>query len=243
MKAMILAAGLGTRLKSYTTHLPKPLLPVGERPLIYYNLLLLKRYGITEVVINLHYKAEKLKAALETDFADDMHIVFSEEPELLGTGGGVKKVAHFFEDRSFIVMNGDILVDLNLDKVVEYHLRKKATATMVLREDPEADQWGALETDAQGRIHRLRGCGDGSTARLFKYMFTGVHVLEPRVLDYVPPGCFYSITDAYVEMIKKGEKIFGHVSKGFWSDLGTPQRYQQAKADMESGRLKLSYLR
>ena len=238
---MILAAGMGTRLRPYTDTLPKPLLPVGKRPLIHYNLLLLKKYGITNVVINLHHHGEKLKKALE-GFEMGMRLVYSEEPEILGTGGGVKKVSHFFSDCSFVLINGDVLVDVNLDKVVEYHFRKKAVATMVLREDPEADRWGAVEADGQGRIRRLLNKGDIHGGRLLKYMFTGVHVLDPRVFDYIPPGCFSSITDAYLEMVKKGEKVFGYVMKGFWMDLGTPERYRKTHQDMEKGLIRLGYL-
>ncbi|HLB02569.1 MAG TPA: nucleotidyltransferase family protein, partial [Nitrospiria bacterium] len=155
MKAMILAAGLGTRLRPLTNNLPKPLLPLADRPLIHYNLLLLKKYGITEVIINLHYHADKMKKVLGDGSDLGVRISYSEEPEILGTGGGVKKASRFFANRSFLLMNGDILVDVNLDKVVEYHLKKKATATMVLRQDPEVEQWGVIETDVQGRIRRL----------------------------------------------------------------------------------------
>lgn len=243
MRAMILAAGLGTRLRPYTNELPKPLLPVGDRPLIHYNLLLLEKYGITDVVINLHHHGEKLRKALGQEFKTGLRIVFSEEPQILGTGGGVKKVSPFFDSRTFILVNGDILVDLNLDKVVEQHFRKRAVATMVLREDPEAERWGVIGVDAQGRVRRVLDQGDWEGEKLQKYMFTGVHVLEPRVLDYIPPARCYSITDAYMEMVKKGEKIFGYVMKGFWMDLGTPERYQKTHQRMKKGGVRLSYLR
>lgn len=243
MKAMILAAGLGTRLRPLTNNLPKPLLPLANRPLIQYNLLLLKKYGITEVIINLHYHGDKLKKALGDGSSMGMQVSYSEESEILGTGGGVKKVSAFFADRSFILINGDILVDVNLDKVVEYHLRKKATATMVLREDPEVDQWGSIEVDSQGRIRRILQRGEWTGERLAKYMFTGVHVLEPRIFSYIPGGRFYSIIDSYIEMLKKGERIFGYIMTGYWLDLGTPERYRKAQIDLERGAQNLSYLR
>jgi NDP-sugar pyrophosphorylase family protein len=243
MKAMILAAGLGTRLRPLTNHLPKPLLPVANRPLIHYNLLLLKRYGITDVVINLHYYADKLRGALGDGSELGMRITYSEEPEILGTGGGLKKVSNFFSNRSFILINGDILVDVNLDKVVEYHHRKKALATMVLREDPEVERWGTIEMDSQGRIRRILEKGNWVGEKLVRYMFTGIHVLEPQIFNYLPDSGFSTIIDAYTEMVKKDERVFGYVMTGYWMDLGTPERYQKAHQEMVKGLLKLSYLR
>jgi NDP-sugar pyrophosphorylase family protein len=243
MKAMILSAGLGTRLRPLTNNLPKPLLPVANRPLIHYNLLLLKKYGITDVVINLHYHAEKMREALGNGNNLGMKITYSEEPEIMGTGGGLKKVVQFFSNRSFILINGDILVEINLDKVVEYHVKKKATATMVLREDTEPERWGVIETDPQGRIHRILGKGDVSGEKFSKYMFTGIHVLEPKIFSYIPGGGCSSIIDAYIEMLQKDERVFGYVMMGYWMDLGTPERYQKAHQDIEKGLLKLSYLR
>lgn len=243
MKAMILAAGLGTRLRPLTDRLPKPLLPVGDRPLIHYGLLLLRKYGITEVIINLHHCAQKLRDSLGDGTALGIRIHYSEEPEILGTGGGLRKVMKFLSNGTFILINGDILVDVNLDKVVEHHQKKRAAATMVLREDPAADQWGAIETDGQGQIRRILQKGGSEGDHLSKYMFTGVHVLEPLIFQYIPAGRFYSIMDAYVEMLQKGEKMYGYPMRGYWMDLGTPERYHQAHRDIQSGVIKLGYLR
>src|SRR3954466_14571451 len=126
MKAILLAAGLGTRLRPLTDNMPKPLLPVGDRPLIEYNLMLLKKYGITEVAINLHYHGEKIRECLKDGRDLGMKILYSEEPEILGTGGGIKKISHFLSDWDLLGINGGILVDIDLDKVVEFHRMKKA---------------------------------------------------------------------------------------------------------------------
>jgi len=243
MKAMILAAGLGTRLRPLTNHLPKPLLPLGDRPLIHYNLLLLKKYGITEVLINLHHYGDKLKKALGNGADLGMQIHYSEEPVILGTGGGLKKVTRFFSNGSFILINADILVDLNLDKVVEHHQRRKAAATLILREDPRVDHWGVIEADQEGRVRQLLQRGDWKGGKLSRYMFTGIHVLEPRIFNYIPDRQFYSIIDSYIEMVKKNERVFGYIMKGYWMDLGTPERYQKTRLEIEKGTLKLSYLR
>jgi NDP-sugar pyrophosphorylase family protein len=243
MKAVVLSAGFGTRLRPLTNHIPKPLLPVGDRPLILYNLMLLKKYGITEVAINLHYHGEKIREALKDGRDLGMQILYSEEPEILGTGGGIKKVSRFLSDGTFLVINGDILVDINLDKVVEFHRLKKATATMVLREDPEVERYGKIEIDSKSRIRRFLGQPAWQGEKLAAYMFTGVHVLEPRIMEYIPSRGFSPVTDAYLAMLKKDEKLFGYPMKGYWRDLGTPESYQQAKDEINKGTVRLSYIR
>lgn len=243
MKAIILAAGFGTRLRPLTNNTPKPLLPVGNRHLIQYNLLLLKKYGITEVVINLHYHGEKIREALGDGRKLGMQILYSEEPKILGTGGGMKMVSRFLSDGTFLAINGDILVDINLDKVVEFHRWKKAAATMVLRDDPHVEAYGAIELDSKGRIRRFLGQPGWRGETLAPYMFTGIHVLEPRILEYIPSQGFSPITDAYLAMLKKDERLFGYLMKGYWRDLGTPESYQQAKTEIKKGTVRLSYIR
>jgi len=242
MKAIVLAAGFGTRLRPLTNNTPKPLLPLGDRSVIEYNLLLLKKYGITEVAVNLHYHGEKIRKALGDGRKLGMQLLYSEEPQILGTGGGIKKVSRFLSDGTFLALNGDILVDINLDKVVELHRLKKSTATMVLREDPNVEAYGAIELDSKGRIRRFLGQPDWQGEKLSPYMFTGIHVLEPQIFQYIPSQRFSPITDAYRAMLKKGERLFGYLMKSYWRDLGTPQSYRQAKADLKKGTARLSYI-
>jgi NDP-sugar pyrophosphorylase family protein len=243
MKAMILAAGFGTRLRPLTNELPKALLPVANRPLIHYTLLLLKRYGITDIVINLHHQGKKIADALGDGAAMGVRVRYSWEPTILGTGGGIKQARQFLTGGTFLVINGDILVDLNLDKIVEGHHRRKAAVSMVVRADPEAAAYGAIELDGHDRIRRILGRGGQTAGPLRQFMFTGVHLLEPSVIDAIPGNGFSSITDVYIAMLLRDEKLFGHVMKGAWMDLGTPERYQDADRRLSNGQLKLSYLR
>ena len=242
MKAMILAAGLGTRLRPLTDQFPKPLLPIADRPLIEYTLLLLRKYGVTDVVINLHYQGEKIIQALGDGSRWGMKIRYSEEPEILGTGGGIKKVAALLSESPFFVINSDILVEINLDKLVEFHLRKKAAATLALREDPEVDSWGSIGIDSGDRIRQFLGQPDCAAGALTKRMFTGVHVMDPRVLSYIPDGGFCSIIDVYIQMIRKGERLVGYPLKGYWTDIGTLERYRKAQEDFRRGTARLTYL-
>jgi mannose-1-phosphate guanylyltransferase len=251
MNAMVLAAGLGTRLRPLTDQMPKALLPVEGRPLIHYPLLLLKRYGITDIVINLHHHGHKIVDALGDGRAMGLRLQYSWEPTILGTGGGIKQARRLLGDSTVMVINSDILVDLNLDDVVEFHRRRDATVSMVVRADPDVARYGAIELDGQDRIRTIIGQGDqgggeghggAGAGALRPFMFTGVHLLEPSVFDAIPGHGFSSITDVYIAMLQHDEQLFGYVMTGAWMDLGTPERYQEANRLLGDGRLKLSYL-
>jgi len=242
MKAMILAAGLGTRLRPLTDHLPKPLLPIDGRPLIEYTLLLLRKYGLIDVVINLHYQGEKIREALGNGSRLGMKIRYSEEPQILGTGGGIKNVQSFFSEEPFLVINSDILVDVDLNRVIETHRRAGAAATLVLREDPDVEKWGAVGVDSQHRIRQLLGKPEWAGEALSKKMFTGIHVMGPRVLSHIPAGRFSNIVDAYIEMARTGERLIGHGCSDYWMDIGTPDRYRAAQEDLKARRVRLSFL-
>jgi len=238
MKAMVLAAGLGIRLRPLTESVPKPLLPVGPHPLLVWNLLLLRRYGVEHVMINLHYLGEQIRHALGDGSQWHMHLSYSYEPVLLGTGGGIKRVEAFFDDGPFLVLNGDTITDLDLSQLVACHRKKESLATMALRDDPDVEHWGVVETDEDDRVLRIQGKGraaeeDGVPP--CRRMFAGVHVLDPCMLRHVPRGGFSSIMDAYVWWLERGAMVAGYVFSGYWSDVGTPERYAQVQRDVEAG--------
>jgi NDP-sugar pyrophosphorylase family protein len=238
MKAMILAAGLGTRLRPLTDTIPKPLLPVGGVPLIVWNLLLLRAGGIREVIINLHYLGSMMEETLGDGSRWDMRITYSHEAELLGTGGGLKSAEWFFDGQPFFVMNGDTLIDLDLQAFLDFHDLQNGAATLVLRDDPQAAEWGAVETDAQDRILRIKGQGieeRGAKRAVTSRMFAGVHILHPSILDDAPTGKPFSIIDSYTRAIADGSRLLGFVHTGYWSDIGTVECYTQAQRDVEAG--------
>lgn len=239
MKAMILAAGLGTRLRPLTGTLPKPLLPIAGRPLIVWNLLLLRRYGVTEVMINLHHLGHLIEQALGSGSEFGMRIVYSKEPVILGTGGGLKQAEPFFGGEPFFVLNGDTLFDMNLDDMTAAYRRSHAVAAMAVRADPEPERWGAVEMDAACHVCRISGRGMNPEGRSEKRMFAGVHFMHPRLLADVPAGRESSIIEAYVGAIQAGETVVGCELAGYWSDIGTPERYAQARRDTEAGLIDL----
>lgn len=240
MKAMILAAGLGTRLRPLTDTLPKPLLPIAGRPLIAWNLLLLRRYGVTEVMINLHHLGHLIEQALGDGSEFGMRISYSKEPVILGTGGGLKQAEPFFGGEPFFVLNGDTLFDMNLNGMTAAYRRSHAVAAMAVRADPEPERWGAVEVDAARRVCRISGRGMDPGGRSEKRMFAGVHLMHPRLLASVPTGRESSIIDAYVGAIQAGETVVGCELSGYWSDIGTPERYAQARRDAEAGLIDLA---
>ena len=240
MKAMILAAGLGTRLRPLTDALPKPLLPIAGRPLIVWNLLLLRRHGITDVIVNLHHLGHLIEQALGDGSPFGMRIAYSREPLLLGTGGGLKQAEPFFGGEPFVVLNGDTLFDLDLGGLDAVHRQNHALATMAVRADPEPDRWGTVELDAARHVWRINGRGKESGKPDEKRMFAGVHLMHPRLLADVPVGRESSIIEAYVRAIQAGETVAGCELSGYWSDIGTPERYAQAQRDAEAGLIDLA---
>jgi len=236
MKAMILAAGLGTRLRPLTNDIPKPLLPVGGQPLIYHHLQRLKKYGITDVFINVHYHGDKIIQKVGNGDHFGMRITYSEEPEILGTGGGIKKIQSALGDGAFIVMNADILVSLDLEELVSFHQQKGGDATLVLREEAQVNTYGVITLDPQDQIRNILGkVQSKEEAGSRRLMFTGIHIIEPKVLEYIPAGQFYSIIDAYIEMLRQDKLIAGYLMNGYWNDIGVLDRYKKANQDFEQG--------
>jgi NDP-sugar pyrophosphorylase family protein len=243
MKAMILAAGLGTRLRPLSNSVPKPLLPVAGRPLIMWNLFLLRRYGITEVIINLHHLGHLIEKELGDGSRFGMRLAYSRESVILGTGGGIKQAEGFFGGAPFMVLNGDTLLELDLGEVVGCHTKRGALATLVVRDDPEVERWGVVEVDEQQRILSITGRGRAAadpTVRPKRHMFAGVHIMDSRLLKPVPPEQKSSIIDAYVEAIERGDRVLGYRMEGYWSDVGNPESYARVQQDIDAGLINLA---
>src|SRR5215203_835929 len=216
MKAMILAAGLGTRLRPLTNTIPKPLLPVGGTPLIVWNLLLLKRHGFRDVVINLHHLGPLIEQALGDGSKFGLRILYLKEPMILGTGGGIKQAEPYFCGEPVLVLNGDTLIELDLSALCAFHLERQAAATLVLREDPDAARWGLIEVGPDQRILRITGQGVLGPAPASVRMFAGVHILTLRLLREVKKGVASSIIAPYVAAIERGDAVLGYDFQGYW---------------------------
>ena len=243
MRAIILAAGFGTRLRPLTNTTPKPLLPVAGKPLIVWNLHLLRDHGITEVIVNLHHLGDQIEQSLGNGSHFDMRISYSREEKILGTGGGIKQAESFLRasgDNAFLVLNGDTLIDVNLSRMIAHHTRHGGLATMVVRDDADVARWGALELDATDRILTILGRGrqvTQQTRNTTRKMFAGVHIMSPLALRDISVNHESSITHHYMDWLERDARIYGYQNVGYWSDVGTPERYHQVQQDATAGKL------
>lgn len=246
MRAMILAAGLGTRMRPLTNSIPKALAPVAGRPLIEYTLLFVKAQGIEEVVINLHHHGQKLRETLGNGSTYGLRITYSPEDPLLDTGGGIKKAQPFLDGEPFLVLNSDTILDFDLTAFLAVHHRTHAIGTLLLRPNPDSEQYGLIETDQQGAIRRIRGEPSEIEVNrpLSDFMFTGCQVLEPRIFDYMPEGRAFSTTHKlYPQLIRRGETLQSFLHAGAWRVVDDTDGIARATQAIVSGQLRLSYLR
>jgi NDP-sugar pyrophosphorylase family protein len=227
MRAMILAAGYGTRLWPLTIDRAKPALPFMGRPLVGYVAEYLAGYGCEEVLVNLHHRPESVRAALGDGSAFGVHLRYIEEPVILGTSGALDNARQFLETETFIVINGKLATDIDLHAALRTHRESEALATLVLRPNPKRERFSTVLTrdgmvQGFGR-HPTSDNADGDDEPL---MFTGIQILEPRIFDYIPRGVFsHSTTDVYPQAIARGERVAAHVSGGMWYELSTIERY------------------
>ncbi len=230
VKAMILAAGLGTRLLPLTREIAKPAIPFANRPLIHHCLEWLEENGVEEVVINLHYHPQSVVAAIMQG-SWPLKINFSHEPILLGTAGGLKKAEGHFQDSTFAMVNSDSLSEIDLAAPTAYHREKGAMATMVLKEKPSEDPYGTVRIDGEGRVRDIKGRGvpQGEGRG---YTFTGIHLFEPEIFRWVPSGRLFEINRmVYPRLIQEGRGVWGYVTDAFWAEVGSHETYLQAHRD------------
>lgn len=245
MKAMLLAAGLGTRLRPWTERTPKPLLPVAGRPMIFYPLAFLRRHGIREVVVNIHLHPEQWRETLADGSALGLRLSFSPEPVLLDTGGGIKNAEKFFRGETLVVLNADTLLEVDLARVLSAHRRFHPAATLVLKRVPNAAEFSAVLTDAEGRIRQLRGEPEQTAAAAFQaYTFTGLQIMEPEVLAVLPAGRPADlIREGYLPLLRAGRELRGFIMDGYWKSLDTAERIAEAEADIRAGRFSVPELK
>jgi len=245
-RAMILAAGFGTRMRPLTDTLPKALVPVAGRPLVEYTLLFVKSHGIEEVVLNLHHLGYLLRDALGDGSAYGLQITYSPEDPILDTGGGIKNAQPFLDGEPFLVLNADTILDFDLTAFLATHRRTRAIGTLLLRPNPDPEQYGLIEIDQQGTIRRIRGEPSEVEVQqpLSDFMFTGCQVLAPRIFETMPVGRAFSTThELYPQLIRAGETLQGVVHTGPWMVIDDAEGIARATKAIVSGRLRLSYLR
>ncbi|MFN2498880.1 MAG: sugar phosphate nucleotidyltransferase [Pyrinomonadaceae bacterium] len=227
MRAMILSAGHGTRLWPLTEDRTKPAIPILGKPLVGYVAEYLARYGCDEIVVNLHHRPESVRRALGDGSKFGVKLHYVEEPEILGTSGGIDNARALLDGETFIAVNGKIITDINLNSALETHRRTHALATLVVLPNPSCQRFSIVKS----KDEMLDGFGGMPSAGDFvgqdpPLMFTGIQILDPAIFDYIPRGVFsHSTTDVYPQAVAEGERVALHVAQGNWYELSTIQRY------------------
>jgi NDP-sugar pyrophosphorylase family protein len=247
MKAMILAAGLGTRLRPLTNDRPKALVTVAGRTLLEIALCRLRTFGVREVIVNAHHYAEMIVEYLQANDNFGMRVEVSREEELLDTGGGLKKAASFFlsgAQEPFILHNADVVSNFDLGRMMRFHADHGALATLAVQ-DRETSRY--LLFDEQGELcgRRAGRDGDAEMARpargVHALAFSGIHIVSPRIFGKMEEEGAFSIINAYLHLASQGEKIVAfRADESYWRDLGRPESILQAAQDLASGKFSMS---
>ena len=240
MKAMLFAAGLGTRLRPLTNDRPKALVEVGGHTMLEITLERLRSFGVDEVIINTHHFADMVSEFIAARNNFSMRIEISREDVLLDTGGGLKKAAWFFRetpDQPFLVHNVDVISSIDLGRMVQFHIEQGALATLALQARPTSRP---LRFDGAGRFRGRAHEGDAE-AGMRAQAFSGIHVISPSIFEKLTETGVFSIIDSYVRLAAAGEKIAGfRADEYYWRDLGRPENVLQAERDLTGGTLSAS---
>jgi NDP-sugar pyrophosphorylase family protein len=248
MKAMVLAAGLGTRLRPLTNDRPKALVEVNGRTLLEITLARLRDFGIRDVIINVHHFADNVEAYLKAHNNFGLRIEISREDVLLDTGGGLKKAGHFFLDDAasreepFILHNADVISNIDFGEILKFHLEKNALATLAVQ-DRETSRYLLFDESLELCGRRVGHDGKPELVRPAHdpqaLAFSGIHVISPSFLTMMTEQGAFSIIDSYLRIAGQGEKVFAfRADEYYWRDLGRPEHVAQAAEDIARGTLQ-----
>ncbi|MGK0358784.1 MAG: NDP-sugar pyrophosphorylase family protein [Bradymonadia bacterium] len=241
LNGIILAAGRGTRLAPLTAHHPKPLVPVAGRPLLSWGLDALRSAGVDRIAVNAHHLAAQVEAA----FAHTPDVIVRAEPTLMGTGGGVRHLAHALPSGTLIITNGDALFDFDIAPHLARHRARGAMATLILRRVPADSPFNKVAIDAAGRLARIAEVeGPDLASAVESGAFTGVQIVEPALIAALPEGPGDILRTAYRARLDEGALLYGDFAPDgcTWIDVGTPDRYRAAHRAILDGRLPAPHL-
>jgi NDP-sugar pyrophosphorylase family protein len=226
MKAVVLAGGKGTRLRPYTISLPKPLMPVGEQPILEIVINQLRNAGITEVIIAVGYLESLIRAFFGDGSRFGVDIEYSSEREPMGTAGPLGLIRSDLNEK-FILMNGDVLSDISFPDLIEYHKAQNGLATVALSKRDVQVDFGVIRLDDRKRFLEWQ-----EKPSLTYLVSTGIYVFEPRIIDFIPDG-FFNLPDLIVTLHKAGEIVGTYIHEGYWLDIGRIEDYQTACRTVE----------
>lgn len=235
MKAIIIAGGLGTRLRPLTYNIPKPIVPLVNKPFVFHQIELLKRFGITEIILNLHYLSDNIRNLFDDGRRLGVKIYYSIEEKPLGTAGAVKNAEKFFDEGPMLVFNGDILTDMNLEKALRFHEEKKAKVTLTLTTVEDPTLYGLIITDESGRVIEFREKPSWEQVTT-NTINAGIYIVDPAIFKLVPKGKEFSFErQLYPMLLERKEKIYGYKTDAYWMDIGDPEKYLKAHRDILNG--------
>ena len=240
MQALILAGGRGTRLRPLTVYTPKPIVPLVNRPFLLYQIEVLRRAGITDITLSLSYQPDKIEHLLGRGSEFGVNLRYVTETTPMGTGGAYKFASSAL-DETTIVFNGDILTDLDIGKLVEFHISRSAAATLALVPVEDPTRYGLIKTDTDGRIIRFveKPQPDELVELKVNTINAGIYILEPAILDIIAKDANRSFEyDVFPDILKRELPFFGYeMTDEYWRDIGTPASYLEAHHDFLSGKL------
>lgn len=239
MKAMVMAAGLGTRLRPLTDFLPKPMMPVANRPVLHHLFNLLQRHGIDEVGVNLHAAPEMIQRYFGDGSALDLTIRWSHEPELLGTAGGTKKLEDFWEGEAILITSGDGLHDIDVTALLGHHKRTGALATLAVKPVQDPSSYGVLILDRDTRVRGFQEKPTRDEARS-DLANCGVYVIEPELLERIPKDTFMDFgQDLWPLLVSAGEPIYAYTTMAYWNDVGDLDALRNGILDAVLGNVRV----
>lgn len=227
MKAVILAGGKGTRLKPYTTVFPKPLMPIGSEPILEIVVKQLKSCGFNEITMAVGHLAELIKVFFNNGNNHDIKINYYREKKPLGTAGPLAQMKDEIDD-NFLMMNGDILTNLDFSRLIEHHQKNGAIATISLKKKRVPIDFGVVELNNDENI-----VGYSEKPQIEYLVSMGIYAFSPRIMEFIPPDEYLDIPDLIIKLIEAGEKVNGYVYDGYWLDIGRPDDYEKANADVD----------
>ncbi|MHB9034903.1 MAG: sugar phosphate nucleotidyltransferase [Anaerolineae bacterium] len=241
MKAVVMAGGAGSRLRPLTINRPKPMVPMVNKPVIGHILDLLKRHGITDVIITLQYMAEDIQDYLGDGHNLGMNIQYSVEETPLGTAGSVKQ-AQALLDETFLVISGDAVTDIDLKAVVDFHTQKRAKATITLYHVPNPLEYGVIIVNDEGKVQQFLEKPSWGEV-ISDTVNTGIYVLEPEVLNLFEPGVAFDFSkDLFPILMERGDPMYGYIASGYWCDVGNLAEYMRASQDILNGNVRVADL-
>jgi NDP-sugar pyrophosphorylase family protein len=234
--AVIIAGGEGTRLRPLTLSMPKGLVPILGRPFLDYQLASIRAVGMRRVVFNLHYMPDAIRRRYGDGSDWGMGFRYSVEEHPMGTAGAVKMGEEYFGDDELVVFNGDVLTDIDVSDVIEFHRSRKARVTITLVRVDDSTAYGLVFTDDDGRVERFLEKPSREQATV-DTINAGLYVLNRDVMDDIPPKTHYTFERGlYPELLKRGDAVYGYIHEGYWLDIGTPGKYLKACSDLASRR-------